>query len=449
MTATTAAPAGPSAPFSEETWSDVLSAVDRTYAELVSYQEQLEHQNAELDGLRAFMASVLESISDVLVVIDRSGVIEQASGSLGRLLGQPVRALIGQPFDSLLTDDTRPALVALSAQVIRSRAAASAAADLETPEGPAPLDIRIAPRLDPRGKSKGAVLTGRPMGELRRAYSELEASHDALKEAQAHLVRNEKLASLGRLLAGVAHELNNPISFVYANTHALEKYADRLETYFHRVQAGASRDELIRLRADLRLDRQIANMRTAIDGARDGAERVRDIVQDLRRLSSEGAGPASEMDLSETARVAVDWVIRGSKRKLSVQVDAPPRLLVCGRQGHIQQVIMNLVQNAVDAMADTTDPQLWINVRDIATGARVEVRDNGPGIPDTVAGSVFDPFFTTKPVGKGTGLGLSISNKIAEEHGGTLQLCTKGPGACFRLDLPRRPPAALLDGGGA
>jgi two-component system sensor histidine kinase HupT/HoxJ len=92
--------------------------------------------------------------------------------------------------------------------------------------------------LDDRGRVIGHVLTGRPLGELRRAYAELEHSHDELKAAQALLVRNEKLASLGRLLAGVAHELNNPISFVYANTHALDRYASKFETYFERVQAG-------------------------------------------------------------------------------------------------------------------------------------------------------------------------------------------------------------------
>ena len=134
------------------------------------------------------------------------------------------------------------------------------------------------------------VLTGRPLGELRRAFSELEDSHDTLKQAQSQLVRNEKLASLGRLLAGVAHELNNPISFVYANTHALEKYLDRFETYFERVQAGGSRSELVALRSELKLDRNLRNLRTAIEGARDGSERRRERLAEAVRQARAAAG---------------------------------------------------------------------------------------------------------------------------------------------------------------
>ncbi len=152
----------------------------------------------------------------------------------------------------------------------------------------------------------------------------MRESHDALKTAQAQLVRNEKLASLGRLLAGVAHELNNPISFVYANTHALERYAGKFETYFARVQDGASRDELIELRRDLRLDREVANLRTH-HGARDGAERVRDIVEDLRRLSSDGSGEKVVFDLAETVRVAASWVLRGMKQSVTLTMDPMER----------------------------------------------------------------------------------------------------------------------------
>ena len=435
---TTAIPPAPvtAGAFSEEAWTDVLAAVDRTYAELVSYQEQLESQNAELDALHGFMASVLESISDVLIVVNRESMVEQASGSLGRMLGRPVRSIVGSGLPGLFCPRTRATVAAAVTRVLTDRRTVTIEAAIETQDGAAPLEIRLAPRLDARGKSIGAVLTGRPVGELRQAYSELADSHRALQEAQAHLVRNEKLASLGRLLAGVAHELNNPISFVYANAHAMEKYAARLETYFDRVQAGASREDLIALRAELRLDRQVANMRTAIDGARDGAERVRDIVEDLRRLSSEGTGPVAELDLVSTAKVAADWVLRGSRRKVRLRIDAPPQLMVSGRQGHIQQVVMNLVQNATDATAETRRPEITLRIAQEGRTALVEVIDNGPGVDAAVQGTVFDPFFTTKPVGKGTGLGLSISNKIAEEHGGTLRIMPSGTGARFRLDLP-------------
>ncbi len=175
-------------------------------------------------------------------------------------------------------------------------------------------------------------------------------------------MRNEKLASLGRLLAGVAHELNNPISFVYANTHALERYAGKFETYFARVQEGASREELIQLRQDLRLDREVANLREATNGARDGAERVRDIVEDLRRLSADGSGEKVVFDLAETVRVAASWVLRGMKQPVALEMESMETLRVLGRQGHIQQVVMNLVQNAVDALEGQADGKVRLSV---------------------------------------------------------------------------------------
>jgi two-component system sensor histidine kinase HupT/HoxJ len=112
--------------------------------------------------------------------------------------------------------------------------------------------------------------------------------------------------------------------------------------------------------------------------------------------------------------------------------------MVCGRPGHIQQVLMNLVQNAVDAMEGMADPALRLDLRYEGARAVLEICDTGPGIPAAEVPSIFDPFYTTKEVGKGTGLGLSISHKIVEEHGGTLELVERaGPGACFRLSLPR------------
>ncbi|GAB4271964.1 MAG: histidine kinase dimerization/phospho-acceptor domain-containing protein [Pararhodobacter sp.] len=421
-------------------WMDVLQAVDRTYAELVAYQERLEAKNHELDALRRFMASVLQSVSDVLMVVDRRQRLQEASLSLCRMLGRAETDLPGTPLSGLVAPASRADLAARVDRAMAERASQMIEIEMDTPQGPAPLEVSIAPRLDDRGRATGAVLTGRPVGELRRAYAELTASHKALQEAQAQLVRNEKLAALGRLLAGVAHELNNPISFVYANAHALEKYVSRFETYFQKVQEGADREELIRLRHELKLDRALRNLRTAIDGARDGAERVRDIVEDLRRLSAEGTGEVTEFDLAETARVAAHWVERGARRPARLTHTGDARVPVRGRPGHIQQVIMNLVQNAHDAVEAVDDPHITIDTRIEDRRAVLTVRDNGPGVPPDKATAIFDPFFTTKDVGRGTGLGLSISHKIAQEHGGHLRLCPSETGACFRLELPLEPP---------
>ncbi|MGA0540969.1 sensor histidine kinase [Neotabrizicola sp. VNH66] len=424
------------AEFSDGAWNDVLSAVDRTYSELVAHQERLERQNRELEALRQFLASVFASVSDVLVVLDREGRVEEVNASVTAMIGSTAVALARRPLAELVRPEDRAPVQALLAQVARSRSPGKLDFALLTPAEPAPVEAVLSPRLDDRGRVAGMVLTGRPVGELRRAYAQLEQSHAEMKAAQAQLVRGEKLASLGRLLAGVAHELNNPISFVYANAHALERYAAKFETYFQRVQAGASREELVDLREELRLDRELRNLRDAVHGAREGAERVRDIVEDLRRLSADGTGEMVGFDLTETARIAAQWVLRGTADRPDLRIEAPAPVMVRGRPGHIQQVVMNLVQNAVDAVAGRQGALIRLTLMAEAGRGVLTVADNGPGIDEATAAMIFDPFFTTKPVGHGTGLGLSISLKIAEEHGGRLTLPPAAEGASFRLDLP-------------
>ena len=432
---------GPDRPqFSDDAWVEVLGAMDRTYADLVLYQERLEAQNAELEEMRTFLTSILASVSDVLIVADRQGQVAQVSRSLEALTGRGVQE--GQTVACLFADTERGLIAEMLQTVRERRRSLSFETLLATAGGAEPVELSIAPRLTESGRVDGFVLTGRPLGALRKAYAELTASHDALKTTQAQLVRNEKLASLGRLLAGVAHELNNPISFVYANAHALERYAGKFETYFARVQEGASREELIALRQQLRLDREVANLRQAINGARDGAERVRDIVEDLRRLSSDGSGEQVGFDLAETVRIAASWVLRGMKQPVVLDIAGLSSARVIGRPGHVQQVVMNLVQNALDALEGQEDGRIVIASHCAAGRVQLSVADNGPGIPADLRGAIFDPFFTTKPVGRGTGLGLSISHKIAEEHRGTLMLADSARGACFVLDLPLEPDPA-------
>ncbi|SFM32999.1 PAS domain-containing sensor histidine kinase [Shimia aestuarii] len=422
----------------DRAWADVLEAVDKTYAELVDYQEQLEARNSELLTLRSFLGSIMTSISDYLIVAGKDGLIVDASVSFCTALGVSVDDLVGRHIGNFFLEADRDLVLSTVSQVASLRQPATIDVELQIESGAEPVEVRIAPRLDRRRRGAGVILTGRPLGELHNAYMSLEQSHEDLKQAQSQLVRNEKLASLGRLLAGVAHELNNPISFVYANTHSLEKYLDRFETYFESVQQGASREELVQLREDLRLDRDLKNLRLAIEGARDGSERVRAIVEDLRRLSAEGSGDMIRLDLVDTTRIAANWIERGSRSSVNFVWEGEDPCWAIGRPGHIQQVMMNLIQNATDAMEHVAEPELKMTFAYEGDLATVTIRDNGPGIPEEMKEAVFDPFFTTKDVGQGTGLGLSISHKIIEEHGGALSLGPdQGVGACFRLTLKK------------
>ncbi|GHH02563.1 PAS domain-containing sensor histidine kinase [Pseudodonghicola xiamenensis] len=376
----------------DDVWLDVLSAVDRTYADLVDYQERLERQNRELEDLRSFLGSILSSVSDALIVLSRQGIVVETSASVGTLTGRIAAEWHGAPLAEMFLPDSLAAIDKALAEAANLRAPVTIEAALKGAEGAAPLELSISPRIDDRGRVAGYVLSGRPLGELRQAYSALARSHEELKATQAQLVRNEKLASLGRLLAGVAHELNNPISFVYANAHALERYVGKFETYFERVQASASREELIALRSELKLDREVRNLRDAVSGAREGAERVRDIVEDLRRLSAEGSGEMVSFDLVDTAHVAANWVRRGSKTAAEVVFIGAPELMVRGRPGHVQQVVMNLVQNAIDALEGRKDGRIEIGAGVEDGRGQLWVHDNGPGVSAEVAQAIFDPF---------------------------------------------------------
>ncbi|MHB0887195.1 sensor histidine kinase [Acidithiobacillus sp.] len=430
----------------ETAWIEVIQKMDETYADLVRYQVELEKKNAALEEAQHFLASILASMTDVLIVCDLTGAIQQVNRALEDLTGLPADQLLGRPFQSLFTKDSQ-LLVDGFAQCIRDETIHDCALQLRGRGEPIPVDINCTSRYDHRRRLVGMVLLGRPVGELHKAYRALNQAHTELKTAQQQLVQSEKMASLGRLVAGVAHELNNPISFIYGNVHALERYTQRLARYiafFHERGPGADQD---RLRGELRIDRILDDLSPLITGTMEGAERVRDIVQGLRQFSSGQQGEHALFDVEPVLRRAVHWVSKGGPEALEVDYDLPAPLWVFGHAGQIQQVLMNLVQNALDAMADMDHPHLEIRGGEEGGGVWLEVRDFGPGVAEADLMQIFDPFFTTKPVGSGTGLGLAISYGIVNEHGGRLEARNHSQGgAVFRVELPSvRPGDGLGD----
>ena len=424
-------------PVSEAAWLDVIRQMDQTYSGLIDYQVELEKKNADLEAMRQFMDSVLESMTDILIVCDRNGLVIQLNKTAARLAGLSDGSTgTGTVFD-LAAGSSHEALKAMLGRASQAAPAVSEEIVLHTTDGEAPFEVSASPRRDARGRLLGVVLIGRHVGELRTAYSALNLAHDQLKDAQAQLVNSEKMASLGRLVSGVAHELNNPISFVYGNAHALERYVDRLETYFNAVEQGATREELVTLRHRLKLGKTVARLRDAASGALEGAERVRDIVEQLRRFSGTGRAPPEPFDLVATVQTAVGWVTRTQRPDLVIDWAMPNALMVTGRSGHIQQVVMNVIQNAVDATETVQNPRISIQLGSEGANAVLRISDNGPGLSDDVRDKLFEPFFTTKPVGKGTGLGMSISYRIVADHEGRLSASNaEGGGALFEVCLP-------------
>jgi two-component system, NtrC family, sensor histidine kinase HupT/HoxJ len=300
-----------------------------------------------------------------------------------------------------------------------------------------PVSLNCTPRFSAVGKSLGLVVTGRPVGELRKAYEALHQAHEDLKRTQQQLLHSEKMASLGRLVAGVAHELNNPISFVLGNVHALHRYADRLGTYLKAVHTGTTAERLAELRGTLRIDRILADLPPLIEGTIEGAERTRDIVDGLKRFSAIDRDEHLRFNLTEVVQRSVSWVCKAVREDFCVSIDLPEQLPVLGSAGQMQQVMMNLVQNAWDAVCDREHPELRINAVVADNEVRLSFRDNGAGIDADKLAHIFDPFFTTKAVGKGTGLGLAISYGIVERHGGQLTAANQADGgAIVTVTLP-------------
>ena len=425
----------------EGVWIDVIRKMDEVYNDLLQYEVALEQKNAALEESHQFIESVLSSMSDILVVCDRHGRIEEVNASLQRFTGRQESELKGTPVSALFADEGSQHRVRELFSPQQRGATHDVELSIATVEGTAvPVSINCTPRLSGVGKLVGMVVTGRPVGELRRAYHVLRQTHEELKRTQQQLVQSEKMASLGRLVAGVAHELNNPISFVLGNVMALRRYAGRLHTYIEAVNACdcAHTPELEGLRQELRIDRILEDMSPLLDGMIEGAERTRDIVDGLKRFSAIDRQADEDFNLTEVVERSVRWVTRSMPPKFRVDIALPPTLPMRGSSGQMQQVIMNLVQNACDAMADTPEPSLEIRAQPAAGEVvMLTVADNGPGIPAEHLARLFDPFFTTKPVGQGTGLGLSISYGIVERHGGRLEAANRPDGgAAFTLLLP-------------
>ncbi|WP_423228696.1 sensor histidine kinase [Pseudaquabacterium rugosum] len=461
-----ALPAVPPEGLDEGAWLDVIQRMDEVYSQLVRDEIALEEKNAALEQSQQFIFSLLSAMSDVLVACDAQGRIEETNAALRTLVGRGEAALRGHPLDDLLVGGPDGAhgarLRRAMAEAVDSAVGSVAEVDLRDAQGQAvPVDFNCTPRIDAQGRRAGHVFVGRPLGELKRAYHQLREAHEALKRTQAQLLHSEKMASLGRLVAGVAHELNNPISFVLGNVHALKRYTERLSQYLGLLHGGSDGTTLAQARQRLRIDHTLADLGSLMAGTLEGAQRTADIVHGLKRFSAVDREERQPVDLAAVVERAIHWVRKGTAPSFDI-VFTPPDdgrgCTVSGSPGQLLQVMMNLIQNAADAVAslpaaDTQaaaargEPALRITLTRSADQARLQFLDRGPGIAPEHLSRLFDPFFTTKPVGKGTGLGLSISYGIVERHGGRLQAAHAAPqGALFTVELPLAAPTGVPAG---
>jgi len=279
--------------------------------------------------------------------------------------------------------------------------------------------------------------------------AELNLLNAKLSTAQEHLVQSEKLASIGQLAAGVAHEINNPIGYIFSNFGTLENYLSSLFEIldiYEKAEASLGAAETVKelkaKRESLELEFLKEDIPVLMRESKEGIIRVRKIVQDLKDFSHVDTNQDWQLaNLNLGIDSTLNVVNNEVKYKAELVKDYGDLPEVECRHSQINQVVMNLVVNAAHAMGSERGK---ITVRTRAEGDNVwlEVADTGSGIPKEVLPRIFDPFFTTKPVGKGTGLGLSLSYGIIQKHHGRIDVQTEaGKGTTFRVTLPIKQPA--------
>jgi PAS domain S-box-containing protein len=289
--------------------------------------------------------------------------------------------------------------------------------------------------------------------KLRLRARDLKKTLKELQMAQAQLVQSEKMSSLGQLVAGVAHEINNPVGFIYGNLNHARNYTEDLLALIQLYQSHYPTPEpaIAAQAKDMDLPFLMEDLPKLLNSMKVGAERIQDIVSSLRVFSRKDEADMKTVDIHQgldSTLMILQNRIKAGPTTVEVTIERHygelPRVECYA--GQLNQVFMNILSNALDALEEqrqgeavSPPPTIQIQTRLIAeTQVQITLADNGPGVPDNVRDRLFDPFFTTKPIGKGTGMGLSISYQVVtEKHGGTL-VCdtTLGEGTAFIITIP-------------
>jgi signal transduction histidine kinase len=289
------------------------------------------------------------------------------------------------------------------------------------------LDARVRQRTD----------------ELHASNDRLSVAYTELQRAQAKLVHSEKMSSLGQLVAGVAHELNNPASFVYGSLTNLTEYVEAFVAVIQAYEHAPLEAQRIELRRRYRLDYLVTEAPELLRICAEGSERIKNIVADLKAFARPGGSERVATDLRE----GIESTLRLLQHRLgaggiTVVRDYREIPRIQAAAGELNQVWMNLLSNAADAVEGRPGAQLHVATRPSSSSAdrrqiEIEIRDNGPGIDARHLPHIFEPFFTTKPVGQGTGLGLSIAYGAVKDHGGEITVVsTRELGTVFTVRLP-------------
>lgn len=431
------------------------------HAGVLDRSEQRRQQSDEaLRRSELFYHTLVETLPQCIIRKDVDGHFTFVNQRFCETIAQPAEDLLSQTDHDLFPTALAEKYRRDDQRVMRERAPLDMIEQHVTPDGEEHyVHVIKSPLMENDGRLIGVqVIFWDVTSEIRaerrlveqneqlRAMAESERrAHEDRKLAQARLIQSAKLAGVGQVVAGVAHEINNPLAFVSNNVAVLERdLADLralLEAYreakpllaAHAPELQA-RIERISEQADL--DYVLENMPGLINRTRDGLDRIRRIVTDLRAFARMDEDAFMAVDIAERIRATTHILDgRARHREVSLVLNLAELPLIECRPGKLDQVVMNLVANAIEACGPggRVDVRAWTELDRLL----IEVADNGCGIDAETRERIFDPFFTTKAVGEGTGLGLSLTYGIVRDHGGTIEVeSAPGQGARFRVVLP-------------
>ncbi len=404
--------------------------------------------------------TALDTVSDTVLVLNENGVITQANPAAKSLLGVDANQLYERSLSDFLSQlDDLPANWQNTSEQI-----------LQMPNGAERIiEITISRRLnhqsleyivflrDISDRKQAEVALRSSESTLRKQATELEQALQNLQSTQAQLIQTEKMSSLGQLVAGVAHEINNPVNFIYGNLTYIDNYTQDLVALIQLYQQiyPNTAPEISKFIAEIELDFLMEDMPKMLSSMTVGTERICEIVLTLRNFSRVDEADIKSVDIHsgiDSTLLILQHRLKTKPGRPGIQVikeygDLPE--IQC-YPGQLNQVFMNILSNAIDALdkynrqrtiAEVTEDKSKITICTILKNldwVAISIKDNGPGMTDSTMKRIFDPFFTTKPVGDGTGLGLSISYQIVvDKHKGFLK-CISSPnhGAEFLIEIP-------------
>ncbi|MDZ8190045.1 MAG: PAS domain S-box protein [Nostoc sp. ChiSLP02] len=426
----------------------------------ITEQKQIQ---AALTASEAKFRNLVENANDSIYAMTLDGIFHYLSPNFTDMLGYDISEFIGQSFAPIIHPEDVPASIAFLNTIV------------QTGQKQAGLEVRVkrkdgtyawiisntSPMIDSNGQIVGFQGITRDITERKQAEAQLKQQaielEEALKElqtTQSQLIQSEKMSSLGQLVAGVAHEINNPANFIYGNLIHADNYTNELINLLHLYQTHYPNPipEVQQQIQAIDLEFLIDDLPKLLSSMQVGTERIRKIVASLRTFSRLDEAELKAADIHESidsTLMILEHRLKTKANNTQIEIikDYGKLPLVECYAGQLNQVFMNILTNAIDALEDSliegklthNNPQIRICTQQLnAKQLVIRIVDNGPGIPEEVRQKLFDPFFTTKPVGKGTGLGLSISYQIiTERHSGSLQ-CISSPnqGAEFMIQIP-------------